>query len=89
MTARLPPGMVYTLGRLACFVGVAAVLYLVGFRSWVLVLAALVLSMPLSFVLLRSQRTAFAATLERRAGRRRLERQQLRATLRGEDPPPT
>jgi len=83
----LPPVLAYTLGRVACFAAVAAVLYLVGFRSWVLAMAALLLSMPLSWVLLRSQRSAFAVAVSHRAERRRAERERLRAALRGDDPP--
>ncbi|MDQ6873789.1 MAG: DUF4229 domain-containing protein, partial [Actinomycetota bacterium] len=61
------PFLVYTAGRLAAFVVVAGLLWLVGFRSWILVLAALLLSMPLSYFGLRRQRLALAGDLERRA----------------------
>ena len=43
---------VYTAGRLLVFVGMAAVLYLVGLRGFLLVAAALLLSLPASYVLL-------------------------------------
>lgn len=69
------PFVVYSLARVGVFLAVAAVLYPLGFRSWALTLVALLLSMPLSYVLLRRQRLAFAASvadrLERRAELRR------------------
>lgn len=74
---------VYSLGRLAIFLASAALLALVGFRSWVLVLAALLVSMPLSYFVLRGPRAAFAAALERRAR----ERRELRSRLQGDEPP--
>jgi C4-dicarboxylate-specific signal transduction histidine kinase len=75
----------YTAGRVALFFAVAAVLYLVGFRTFALVLLALVISMPLSYVVLRRQREAFAEQVERRVERRRAEKEKLRAALRGDD----
>ena len=65
------PFVVYTAGRLAVFAVVAAVLYLLGFRSWVLAFAALLLSMPVSYFVLRRQRTEFARDVERRVQERR------------------
>ena len=80
---RLHPGVAYTLYRFGVFVLVAAALYAVGFRAWLLVLAALVISAPISFLLLRRQREAFA----RRVERRQAEKARLRAALRGDDDP--
>jgi hypothetical protein len=80
---RVSPVVSYSVGRVVIFLAVAAVLWLVGLRSWLLALTALVLSMPLSYVVLRGPRMAFAAQLERRAR----ERRELRAKLQG-DPPP-
>ncbi|MDP9240025.1 MAG: DUF4229 domain-containing protein [Actinomycetota bacterium] len=74
--------VVYSLGRAAIFLATAGVLALVGLRSWLLVLAALVVSMPLSYFALRGPRMAFAAQLERRAH----ERRELRAKLQGDEP---
>jgi hypothetical protein len=81
----LPPGVVYTAGRFVLFLLVAAALYLVGFRTFALVLLALVISMPLSYVVLRRQREAFAEQVARRVERRRAEKEKLRAALRGDD----
>jgi hypothetical protein len=84
---RLHPGVAYTLYRFGVFVLVAAALYAVGFRAWLLVLAALVISAPISFLLLRRQREAFARRVEGRVERRQAEKARLRAALRGDDDP--
>jgi ABC-type spermidine/putrescine transport system permease subunit II len=84
---RLNPGVVYSVGRFGCFLAVATVLWLIGFRSWLLVLGALILSAPLSYVLLRGVRSAWSQRLEAAAARRKAEKQRLRATLRGDEPP--
>jgi hypothetical protein len=76
---------VYTVGRLLVFVGAGAVLYLVGLRGFVLVLVALLLSMPLSYLLLAPARAAFVADVERRLAQRRARREDLRTRLRGDD----
>jgi Protein of unknown function (DUF4229) len=65
------PFVVYTVGRFAVFAAMAAALYLLGFRSWALAFAALLLSMPASYVVLRPLRKAFARELERRRDERR------------------
>jgi len=84
----LHPAVVYTLGRLVVFAGCAALLYLVGFRSWALVLVALLVSAVVSFFLLRGPRAAFAGWLTERAAARRQEQERLRELLRGRDEPP-
>ncbi len=76
--------LIYTAGRLAIFLTVAGVLWLVGFRSWVLTLVAILVSMPVSYVLLRRQRAALADEV----GRRVADRRELRARLRGDEPAP-
>jgi hypothetical protein len=81
---RAPAFLVYTAGRIGVFLLTAAVLWLLGFRSWFLALGAVLLSMPLSYFLLRRQRAAFADSVERRMR----ERRELRAKLRGDDPSP-
>jgi hypothetical protein len=81
----LSPAVVYTAGRLALFLVVAAALYLVGFRAPLLLLLALVISMPLSYLVLRRQREAFAEQVARKVERRRAEKETLRAALRGDD----
>jgi membrane protein implicated in regulation of membrane protease activity len=78
---------VYTAGRLLVFVGCAALLYVVGLRGFPLVFVALLVSVPLSFVLLSGARAALAADVERRVAGRRARREDLRSRLRGDDGP--
>jgi hypothetical protein len=82
---RLAPAVTYTAGRIALFVVVGAVLFAVGFRGFLLPLLALAVSMPLSYLVLRKQREAFAVQVEHRLSRRRDEKEKLRAALRGDD----
>ena len=79
---RLSPFWGYTLARLGLLFAVGAALWLLGLRSWALAFAALLLSLPLSLVALRKQRTALAHDLELRVRRRR----DFRARLRGDGP---
>ena len=79
--------LVYTAGRLLVFAGVAAVLYLLGLRGFLLVAAALLLSLPVSYLLLAGPRAALGAEVERRVAGRRARREDLRSRLRGDDPP--
>jgi hypothetical protein len=82
---RWNPAVTYTAGRIALFLAVGGLLYLVGFRAFLLLLLALVISMPLSYVVLRRQREAFAVQVGHRLERRRAEKEKLRAALRGDD----
>jgi hypothetical protein len=75
--------MVYTSSRIALFAVSVAVLDLVGLRNgWVLLLAALLLSGLLSFVLLSRQRDAMSAAVVQRTAR---ARERLRARTEAED----
>ena len=78
---------VYTAGRVLVFAGVAALLFVVGLRGFVLVLVALLVSLPVSYVLLARARAGFAADVERRMTARRARREDLRSRLRGDDEP--
>lgn len=84
---RVHPALLYTGGRLGIFLLIGAVLYLLGFRSWFLLLVALVVSIPVSAFALRRQRAAWAARVEHAVGDRRSRRRRLRAQLRGDIPP--
>ncbi|GAA1655729.1 hypothetical protein GCM10009765_01160 [Fodinicola feengrottensis] len=75
----------YTVGRILVFAASLGVLYLIGFRRWALVLVAIVVSMPLAYVLLRRQRASFAVGLERVLSRRRAEKARLQAALESDD----
>lgn len=78
---------VYTAARVLVFAGVAALLFVVGLRGFPLVLAALLVSLPVSYVLLARPRADFAADVERRLAERRSRREDLRSRLRGDDEP--
>jgi uncharacterized membrane protein len=82
---RVHPAVLYTAARLGVFVVIAALLFLVGFRSWILVLVALALSAPVSYFLLRNQRDAYAERIEGRISKRRAEKERLRSALAGDD----
>ena len=82
---RLNPGFLYTAARGMIFAACVIVLFVIGFRSWVLVFGALLLSAPLSFFLLRKQREAFARRVEGRMSKRQREKANLRAALAGDE----
>ncbi|MFI5958297.1 DUF4229 domain-containing protein [Cryptosporangium sp. NPDC051539] len=85
---RLHPGFLYTTARFMIFVACVVLLFVIGFRSWFLVMGALLLSAPLSFFLLRKQREAFAERVEGRVSRRQADKAKLRAALAGDDDQP-
>jgi membrane protein implicated in regulation of membrane protease activity len=86
--------LAYTLARLLLVVVLTAVIFggghLLGLRDFPLVIAllfAIVISLPLGIFLfapLRKRATASIATLDER---RRQDREQLQARLRGDEPP--
>ena len=78
---------VYTAGRVLVFVVLAGLLWVVGLRGFLLVFAALLLSVPASWFFLARQRQALAADVERKVDDRRGRRSDLRAQLRGDDEP--
>jgi hypothetical protein len=78
---------VYTVGRVLVFVGVAALLFAAGLRGFLLVLAALLVSLPVSYVLLAGPRADLGGVVERRLAARRARREDLRSQLRGDDEP--
>lgn len=79
---------VYSAGRLLIFGVVALALSAIGLRGFLLAALAVLLSLPLSYVLLARQRAAFSAVIERRVADRRARRDSLRARLRGDDEAP-
>jgi hypothetical protein len=88
--------VIYVLARLLLVAALAAVIFvaaqLIGLRDFPLVVALLfsiVIALPLGIYLfapLRRRATASIAVLDER---RRTDREQLQARLRGEDPPAT
>lgn len=58
--------LTYTLLRLALVLGAAGLLYILGFRSWLLVVLAVVIGMMLSYLLLYKPRQRAAVYLKKR-----------------------
>lgn len=81
------PFLVYTACRVGIFAALTGLLWLLGLDGLVLLLAAVVLSLPVSFLLLSRQRAALGRDVERRISARRSNREQLRSRLRGDGPP--
>lgn len=80
--------MKYTLGRLALFALAAAALLPFGLDLLVTLMIALLVSMVLSYVLLRTWREELAVQIEESRQRRREEKDKLRRALAGEDEGP-
>jgi len=78
---------VYTAGRVLVLFAAAAVLYALGLRGFALAAVAILVSLPVSYLLLRRQRLAFGEEIERRLQARRTRREELRGDLRGDDEP--
>jgi len=75
----------YTLLRFGIFVVLWGLLWLARVPSLLAALIAIVLSVPLSFVLLRRQRDKLASNLEQRVNARQARHENLDARLAGED----
>jgi hypothetical protein len=91
-----PPGPGQTLGamwlytvlRFGLFLALWGLLWLARVPGLLAATIALVLSIPLSYILLRKQRAKLAANLEARVIARQSHRHTLNAQLAGEDAPP-
>jgi O-antigen ligase len=77
----------YTVLRFALFLALWGVLYLAGLSGLFAALLAVVLSVPLSFVLLAKPRAAFARSIEQRAAYRQDRKAAFDAELDGADEP--
>lgn len=75
----------YTVLRFGLFFLLFGLLWLVGVKGYLGAVLALVLSVPLSYVLLAKPRAAFAEVLEQRVNARRARQTDLDAKLRGDD----
>jgi Protein of unknown function (DUF4229) len=64
----MTPLLKFTVLRLALFVAALAALALLGARGWLLLLLAAVVSLALSYVLLRGPREELASSLAQRVG---------------------
>ncbi len=76
------PIVLYTLARIALLLVTAGLLYLVGARSWLLVLLALIISGLVSYLVLGSLRDAMSTRMDRRMAAARERRE---AATRAED----
>ncbi|WP_214407052.1 DUF4229 domain-containing protein [Pseudonocardia lacus] len=81
-----PTVALYALARLALLAVIALVLVLAGVPVLVAVLVALVVALPLSMVLFRGLRARLDEALTVARERRSVEREALRARLRGDEP---
>jgi predicted permease len=77
--------LVYTAARMLVLAVLGLLLYVVGLRGLPLAAVAVLLSLPVSYVLLARQRVAFGADIERRLAERRTRTDRVRSQLRGED----
>ncbi len=77
----------YTVLRFAMFFLLWGLLWVARVPGLLAALIALVLSVPLSYVLLRRQRAKLASNLEQRVNARQSRSSDLDAKLAGEEPP--
>jgi hypothetical protein len=77
----------YTLGRLVLAAVLVALLWFLGLGSFPGLLFGLLLSMPLSFVLLRPLRDRLTEAMAARSVTRKAAKADLRARLKGTDDP--
>jgi hypothetical protein len=77
----------YSLARLGLLAVIALVLVLAGVPALIAVLVALIVALPLSMVLFRGLRARLDEALAVTRQRRSVEREALRARLRGDESP--
>jgi len=75
----------FTLLRFGLFAVLWAILYIIGLEWFVAALIALVLSIPLSLVLLAKPRAMLSQTIEQRIEAQKERRAQFDARLEGDD----
>jgi hypothetical protein len=75
----------YTILRFGLFLALWGLIVLAGLHGFVGAMVAVVLSVPLSYVLLSVPRARFAANLEQRVNAHRVNRSELDQKLAGED----
>ena len=81
----LPWLVIYTVGRLAIAAALVLVLWLAGLGSFPGLLFGLLLSMPVSYVLLRRSRERLTEALAARSLARQAAKEDLRTRLSGTD----
>jgi hypothetical protein len=82
----LPWLLMYTVGRLAIAAALVLLLWMFGLDFWSGLLFGLLLSMPVSYLLLRPSRERLTEGLAARSVARRAAKEDLRNRLRGTDP---
>ena len=80
-----PLAVLYTLSRVGVFVALLALLWLARVPALPALLFAVLLSLPVSYVLLRPLRDRLTEALVARGAARRAAKEQLRARLSGSD----
>ena len=81
----MSPAIKYTFARVGLFAIVVAVLYPLGLDLFLTMMIALLISLPLSYFLLRRWRDQMAQRLETTVEQHRAQKEKLRAALSGED----
>ena len=81
----LPWLVIYTVGRFAIAAALILLLWLAGLGSFPGLLFGLLLSMPVSYVLLRRSRERLTEALAERSAARRAAKEDLRTRLSGTD----
>ena len=79
----LPWLLIYTVGRLAIAAALVLILWLVGLDFWSGMLFGLLLSMPVSYLLLRPSRERLTEALAARSMARKAAKEDLRSRLSG------
>jgi hypothetical protein len=79
------PVLLLTVGRIVIFAALVALLWVAGLGSFPGILFGLLLSMPVSFFLLRPLRDRVTEGIAARTALRQSRKEQLRAQLRGDD----
>lgn len=83
----LPWLLMHTIGRLGIFAVASLFLLWVGLDPFSSMMFGLLLSMPVAYFLLRPSRERLSEALVARSAARRVEKEQLRTRLSGEQPP--
>jgi hypothetical protein len=81
----LPWLLIYTVGRIGIFAALTLVLWLLGLDQWSGLLFGLLLSMPVSYLLMRPSRERLTEALAARSVARRTAKEDFRARLSGEE----
>jgi hypothetical protein len=83
---RVSPAIKYTFGRVGLFVVIAVALLPFKLNLFLDLMIALLISMPLSYFLLRRWRNQMAEQIDRSVQRHKNEKQRLREALSGDEP---